>query len=101
MVKLRSGKSYLDRTYFNNKVDDFNELILFITNKVKVKNYKIYLKNLVSKEPNIYKDFNNIVSLRTSIKVYEGSKGGKYYISKGKKNYITKKIKTTILEMKK
>ena len=54
MVKLRSGKSYLNRTYFNYKVEDFNSLIFYITDELKINDYKVYLKNLIYKKPNIY-----------------------------------------------
>jgi hypothetical protein len=88
MVKLRSGKSYLNRTYFNYKVEDFNSLIFYITDELKINDYKVYLKNLIYKKPNIYKDFNEILKYSKCIKTYVGTKGGKYYYLNGKKKYF-------------
>ena len=89
MVKLRSGKSYLDRNYFNKKIDNFNILISFITNTLKANNYKTYLKNLTYKSPDIYKDFNKIIHLKPYLTTYKGTKGGKYFILNRKKYYLT------------
>jgi hypothetical protein len=101
MVLLRSGKSYLDRTYFNYKVEDFNNLIFYITDELKVTGYKDYIKNLIDKKPNIYKDFNQIINLSKCIRTYNGIKGGKYYKHNGKKYYITSKNKNTYLRNQK
>lgn len=101
MVLLRSGKSYLDKKHFNNKVDNFNELILHITKNLKINDYKSFLKNLTHIKPNIYKDFNEIIYLNRYTEIFFGAKGGKYFIIKKKKYYITHNNKNTYLRNEK
>jgi len=93
MVKLRSGKSYIIKEFYNKKVFQFNDLI----EKFKNKYGNIKHNNIVKAEHNkkkhilnnALKNYREIIKLNHILEIYTGKRGGKYYMYNNRKYYIT------------
>lgn len=80
MVKLRSGKIYIDQNLFNYKIEQINYLI---KNK--------YLLPYQNELENFYLE---IHKLDQEIQIKNGKRGGKYFEYDGKKLYLDRLNKT-------
>jgi len=80
MVKLRSGKIYIDQNLFNNKINEMNYLI---KNK--------YLSTYRNELENFYLE---IKELDEGIQIKKGKRDSKYFEYNGKKIYLNELNKT-------